>query len=639
MGMRGLERLLLKGRLLLSDITTTAATTWEVANNHACNPSNCTLSEAVGETVRAETGSLVKGLKAVDGRKSAGVQADGGDGMMLTMAAFLRLLEAGQRPLSVKRSLSESFLAALTDELELVEEGSAGASARRRAQRTLKNERLKDEKRVSRLHPSLWGVGVDALLRKDVKLDLQPLSREIPTLSTSHTSGSFPTTISLINPTVASTTTPTTVLTTANPTTASITTASITTTTAATTTATTPTTTPPPTSSPTFYKRPLPETCIAFQSPHGKSLFRRAITRPYMETYYPLSMHYTTQSEPAYCGLTTLTMVLNTLEVDPLRRWKGCWRWFDEDMLEFCRPIEEIRREGITLPEFECMARCNGLETVTKRADGVTKEVFIDDIKKASKSRSEIMVVSYSRNSLNQTGTGHFSPIGGYDEEENKVLIFDVARFKYPAYWVSVDLLWESIHPVDESTGKPRGYTLLKRASRGMVHSALARIATEAPNAWPKLAKALVESTPEASSTQPDVQETLQRAFTTIPTEIFEALKKVVNTLTLFTPPFDETRGGENVGREVEEVVEGVLGTCGDIGEVVEGIVGRGGGGREFGCLVAMFGVGVGIVKRKAGWKGVVEREAGFMGVQGEAYMRLREFEREAEEVLVGGVS
>jgi hypothetical protein len=39
------------------------------------------------------------------------------------------------------------------------------------------------------------------------------------------------------------------------------------------------------------------------------------------------------QDEPAYCGLSTLVMVLNALSIDPHRSWKGVWRWFSEDMV------------------------------------------------------------------------------------------------------------------------------------------------------------------------------------------------------------------------------------------------------------------------------------------------------------------
>lgn len=76
------------------------------------------------------------------------------------------------------------------------------------------------------------------------------------------------------------------------------------------------------------------------------------------------------------------------------------------------------------------------------------------------------MAVSYSRAALGQTGSGHFSPVGGYSSYGNAggyVLILDVARFKYPSYWVSVESLYESLRPVDPVTKQPRGYSLLRR--------------------------------------------------------------------------------------------------------------------------------------------------------------------------------
>ena len=59
-----------------------------------------------------------------------------------------------------------------------------------------------------------------------------------------------------------------------------------------------------------------------------------------------------------------------------------------------------------------------------------------------------------------QTGTGHFSPIGGYHVGRDMALILDVARFKYPPHWVPLPLLWEAMGSVDVATGRPRGYDL-----------------------------------------------------------------------------------------------------------------------------------------------------------------------------------
>lgn len=49
-----------------------------------------------------------------------------------------------------------------------------------------------------------------------------------------------------------------------------------------------------------------------------------------MESYFPLAEQFITQLEPSTCGPTSLVMVLNSLGVDPMKRWKGGWRWYTE---------------------------------------------------------------------------------------------------------------------------------------------------------------------------------------------------------------------------------------------------------------------------------------------------------------------
>lgn len=79
------------------------------------------------------------------------------------------------------------------------------------------------------------------------------------------------------------------------------------------------------------------------------------------------------------------------------------------------------------------------------------------------------MAVSYSRSALGQTGSGHFSPIGGYSSHNGGyALVLDVARFKYPSYWVPLGALYGSLIPVDSVTKQPRGYTLLRKQDVGV---------------------------------------------------------------------------------------------------------------------------------------------------------------------------
>jgi hypothetical protein len=243
-----------------------------------------------------------------------------------------------------------------------------------------------------------------------------------------------------------------------------------------------------------FFKRKLPESCVAFASEEGKQLFKNALNNGYMENYFGLSLQFTTQSEPAYCGLATLAMVLNSMEIDPNRQWKGVWRWYSEELLECCRPLSEVKVSGITLTELTCLARCNGLQETTIRVDEDPEgyERFLDHLKRiTSGPTTEVLVLSYDRSTLGQTGSGHFSPVGSYDPISNKVLILDVARFKYPAHWVSAELVWKSMFPVDPETGRSRGYMLLKPVSQfNLLTHALIKLSTDTVS-WPILASHL----------------------------------------------------------------------------------------------------------------------------------------------------
>ena len=107
---------------------------------------------------------------------------------------------------------------------------------------------------------------------------------------------------------------------------------------------------------------------------------------------------------------------MNALSVDPGVRWRGGWRYYgSEDVLldRCCFETERVRRIGINMEEFRILGKCHGLSIEMKRPAqhcemGV--ESFRDDlravlIKNASNS---VLVVSFSRSHLGQTGDGHF---------------------------------------------------------------------------------------------------------------------------------------------------------------------------------------------------------------------------------------
>jgi glutathione gamma-glutamylcysteinyltransferase len=271
---------------------------------------------------------------------------------------------------------------------------------------------------------------------------------------------------------------------------------------------------PPPLPEPeySFHRRILPSSLIQLSSPEGKALFKESLLSESAEAFFPLSEQFLNQSDPAYCGVTTLVMILNAFGIDPNVRWKGGWRWYgSEDMIldACCVNPERVRRGGISMEEYQSLGRCQGLQVKMKRPIPIgiehendnngddnnenyesksEKFYTIDDFREDIKSMVQnppifetnneglapypssqlspsgdvngFIIVSFSRETLGQTGSGHFSPIAAYHEATDRCLILDVARFKYGPYWVTVPDLYEATKPEDTMTDKSRGWFL-----------------------------------------------------------------------------------------------------------------------------------------------------------------------------------
>jgi glutathione gamma-glutamylcysteinyltransferase len=109
--------------------------------------------------------------------------------------------------------------------------------------------------------------------------------------------------------------------------------------------------------------------------------------------------------------------------------------------LECCAPLVDVKQKGITLVDFECLARCNGCTSVTTYAEQGTDEEYqalraaVVDVCTAPSDRPEQfipakhLILSYSRKALHQTGSGHFSPVAAWDPDTESVLVRDLRMF------------------------------------------------------------------------------------------------------------------------------------------------------------------------------------------------------------------
>lgn len=221
----------------------------------------------------------------------------------------------------------------------------------------------------------------------------------------------------------------------------------------------------------------LADGLVLFTSDEGKIVFFESYAAGYLNGYFKLASQFLTSFEPHYgCGLATLTMVLNTFGVDPGRVWKDIYRWYAEIMLEHCVPYNIIEKHGLAFQQFACMTDCNYLDVdlVCCAEDSASVEEFREICKRTTSGHcDQILVCCYDRVSLNQVGTGHFSPIGGYHPHRDLVLVFDISRYKYPLHWVPVESLWKAMKPKDVLTGHARGYFVLQKRTESKKPSLL----------------------------------------------------------------------------------------------------------------------------------------------------------------------
>ena len=162
------------------------------------------------------------------------------------------------------------------------------------------------------------------------------------------------------------------------------------------------------------FRRSLPGELVAFSSGEGRQRFAEAMADGTMEPYFPLVEQFVTQNEPTFCGLGTLTMVMNALRIDPRRRWRDetgpGWRWWSDEMFptSCTGSLEYFRVNGSTMEEFRLLAIANGAEVSMHRPTdlGESLDSFRSAMVEAgSTASSSFTVTSFNRGSLGQTGT------------------------------------------------------------------------------------------------------------------------------------------------------------------------------------------------------------------------------------------
>lgn len=208
----------------------------------------------------------------------------------------------------------------------------------------------------------------------------------------------------------------------------------------------------------------LPPGSLALIEPEGQRLLLEADSPP---DYFRLSARFETQETPANCGPASAVMVLNALAVPaPASQAHPPFRCFEQGnffspQVEQVLSRERLQRQGATLDELGAMLGRWGLKVQVVEARPGGLEAFRQQAREAARENRQAVVVNFLRRPLQQQGGGHFCPLGAYHAPSDRFLVMDVARYKYPPFWVEAPKLFAAMQTPDSTSGKNRGYLLL----------------------------------------------------------------------------------------------------------------------------------------------------------------------------------
>ena len=193
------------------------------------------------------------------------------------------------------------------------------------------------------------------------------------------------------------------------------------------------------------------------------------------------------QITQSFCGVATATMMLNAMDGSkPCTQPYAPYPWFTQcnvlagEKARKAVSVQRISMMGMTLKQHRDLLVANGVRAVCAHAGEATKQPAKDSGKDeqgngcealidAAAFRKQVQVVlgkpgwqlavNFKRAVLADDGKGggHFSPIAAYHGPTDSVLVMDVARYKYPPFWVPLELLFKAMATRDGDSGRHRG--------------------------------------------------------------------------------------------------------------------------------------------------------------------------------------
>ena len=214
---------------------------------------------------------------------------------------------------------------------------------------------------------------------------------------------------------------------------------------------------------------PLPANLIDLRSGQGEQLLHDSDA---MEAFIPLSSNFVTQKTQAYCGVASMVMVLNALQLPaPAVPEYDPYHTFTQDNLlneqtDRILPRDVLAKQGMTLDQLGGILASQPVAVEVHHAADSTPEAFRTSARDHLSTEGQFVIINYLRKAIGQERGGHISPLAAYDAETDRFLILDVSRYKYPPVWVTTADLFAAMNTTDsDNENRTRGYVLVSRAA------------------------------------------------------------------------------------------------------------------------------------------------------------------------------
>jgi hypothetical protein len=213
---------------------------------------------------------------------------------------------------------------------------------------------------------------------------------------------------------------------------------------------------------------PLPGNLTDLNSEEGERYFSESGA---LATFFSIADNFVTQKTQSYCGVASIVMVLNAAGVPaPTTPEYQPYHVFTQDNLldehtDAVLPREVLARQGMTLDQLGGLLSLHPLTIEVHHAADGSLDAFRTAARDYLAARNHFVIVNYLRKALGQQAGGHISPLAAYDAKEDRFLILDVARYKYPPVWVKASDLFDAMNTTDAANGnRTRGYVLVAKS-------------------------------------------------------------------------------------------------------------------------------------------------------------------------------